>query len=182
MKRAIMIVGPLVQDHEFLVPYYRFLEAGFEVDVATTKGEDIKTYHGIDVYATISTRNITILHGSAQWDLLFLPGGAKALEKIRQDENAIKFIQGFTLSGKTVTAICHGAQLLISADVIRGRKVSGYYSIADDIRNAGAEYSSAPVVVDGNLVTSPHYKYLGQFMGKVLEVYGDWVNAQAGQG
>src|SRR5207249_1363720 len=102
------------------------------------------------------------------YDLLILPGGAKAMEYMRQDEALLKFITDFNASGKIIASICHAAQLLISARVVKGRKVSGYYSIKDDINNAGAVYVDAPAVVDGNLVTSPHYKHLGPWMKEAL--------------
>ena len=92
------------------------------------------------------------------------------MEKIRQDEEVIKFISDFNAAGKVISSICHGAQLLITAKVVEGRKVSGYYSIKDDINNAGAEYVDAPFVTDKNLVTCPHYKYLGDWMKETLRL------------
>ena len=69
----------------------------------------------------------------------------------------------------TIGSICHGAQLLISAKVVSGKKISGYYSIEDDINNAGATYSSEPAVQDKNIISSPHYKYLGDWMSLILQ-------------
>ena len=71
---------------------------------------------------------------------------------------------------KTIGCICSGAQLLISAKIVKGRKVSGYYSMMDDIENAGALYTDLPAVIDENLVTTAHYKDLGPWMKAVLEV------------
>ncbi len=70
------------------------------------------------------------------------------------DEDAVRFVAKFVQSGKPVFAICHAPQLLITAQVIRGRKVTGYKSIIQDIKNAGAEYYDREVVEDGNLITS----------------------------
>ncbi len=165
MKRALIITGKLVQDHEFIYPYYRLLEAGFTVDVATRNKETVQAILGITVTPTRDIAGIEV----EDYDLLVLPGGAKALEKIRQDEEVIKFIKDFDSAGKTIASICHGAQLLISAKIVSGRKVSGYYSIKDDIENAGATYIDAPFVRDKNLVTCPHYKYLGDWMKETLK-------------
>ena len=95
--------------------------------------------------------------------------GARAMEYMRQDQDILKFIADFHASGKVVAAICHASQLLISARLVKGRKVSGYYSIKDDIENAGATYVDAPYVVSDRLVTSPHYKHLGPWMKQVFE-------------
>ena len=72
---------------------------------------------------------------------------------------------------KTIASTCHGAQLLISAKAVKGRKISGYYSLQDDIVNAGGIYSSEPVVIDENIVSSPHYDYLGEWFEAVLLKY-----------
>jgi protease I len=87
------------------------------------------------------------------YDALFIPGGYSP-DKLRVDEDAVQFARDFMIRGKPVFAICHAAQLLITADVLRGRKVTGWKSIVQDIENAGAEYIDAEVVVDGNLISS----------------------------
>jgi len=167
MKRALIITGKRVQDHEFIYPYYRLLEAGFEVDVAIRNKETVQGDLGTTI---VPTRDITGIKAK-DYDLLMLPGGAKALEKIRQDEEVIEFIKDFNKTGRVIAAICHGPQLLITARVVAGKKISAYYSIKDDINNADAIYVDAPAVVDGNIVTSPHYKHLGDFMREALILY-----------
>ena len=102
------------------------------------------------------------------YDLLVLPGGAKAMEYMRQDQEILRFIADFHKAGKVIASICHAAQLLISAKVVKGNKISGYYSIKDDIENAGATYVDQPAVVDDKIVTSPHYKHLGAWMKQAL--------------
>ena len=72
---------------------------------------------------------------------------------------------------KTIACICSGAQLLISAKVVKNRKISGYYSMKDDILNAGAIYEDLPAVVDKNIITTAHYKDMGPWMKKSLEVF-----------
>ena len=92
------------------------------------------------------------------------------MEYMRQDQDIIQFISDFNSSGKTIASICHAAQLLISAKIVKGKKISGYYSIKDDINNAGAIYTDEPAVVDGNIISTAHYKDLGPWMKKTLEV------------
>lgn len=167
MKRALIITGKFVQDHEYIYPYYRLQEAGFKVDVATKDQETVLGANGTKV---VPTRGITNLRVS-DYDLLILPGGAKCMEYLRQEKGVIAFISKFAKAGKVIAAICHGSQLLISAKIVKGKKISGYYSIKDDIENAGATYVDAPSVVDGKLITSPHYKYLPQWISDTLAFF-----------
>ena len=166
MKRAVILTGKFVQDVEYTYPFYRLQEAGFKVDVGV---RGMETVFGIKGQKVVPTVDIAGLKPN-DFDLIVLPGGAMSLEYLRQDAELVKFISDFNALGRPIAAICHGSQLLISAKVMRGKKVSGYYSIKDDINNAGAEYIDAPAVVDGNLVTSPHYKYLGDWMKEVLKL------------
>ena len=105
------------------------------------------------------------------YDLLVLPGGVKAMEKIRQDDRLIKFISDFHKQDKVIACICSGAQLLISAKIIKGKKIAGYYSMKDDIINAGAIYTDKPAVVDGKIITTAHYKDMGPWMAATLEFF-----------
>ncbi|QQG45442.1 MAG: type 1 glutamine amidotransferase [Candidatus Sungiibacteriota bacterium] len=166
MRKALIITGKFVQDVEYVYPYYRLQEAGWGVDVAVRDKETVFGVIGVKVVPTLDIPEIKI----DNYDLLILPGGARSLEYLRQDQDILRIIREFHEKGKVIAAICHGSQLLISAKIIKGRKISGYYSIKDDIENAGATYEDASVVVDGNLVTSPHYKYMGEWMRETLQL------------
>ena len=93
------------------------------------------------------------------------------MEKVRQNKNIINFISKFHEENKLIACICSGAQLLISAKIVKGKKISGYYSMKDDIENAGAIYTDLPAVIDGKVVTTAHYKDLGPWMKAVLDLY-----------
>ena len=166
MKNALILTGNLVQDHEYIYPYYRVQEDGYNVEVAV-RGK--KQVNGIIGSKIIPTKDIPELK-IEDYDLLILPGGAKSMEYMRQDEEILQFISDFNDSGKVIASICHAAQLLISAKVVDGRKISGYYSIKDDINNAGAIYTDEPAVVDGNIVSTAHYKDLGPWMKTALNL------------
>lgn len=163
-KKAIIIAGKLIQDHEYIYPYYRLDEEGYEVDVAVRGKETVLGSIGVKV---VPTKDIPELRVE-DYEILVLPGGAKAMEYMRQDKDIISFIAAFHKSGKVIASTCHAAQLLISARIVKGKKISGYYSIADDINNAGATYVDAPFVTDGGIVSSPHYKHLGPWMKEAL--------------
>jgi protease I len=164
MKRALIITGKLVQDHEYIYPYYRVQEDGYEVDVAVPGKETVQGQIGVKI---VPTKDIPELRVE-DYDLLILPGGAKCMEYIRQDQRILDFIRAFHQSGRVIATICHAAQMLISARIVKGKKISGYYSIKDDINNAGATYVDAPAVVDSGIVSSPHYKHLGPWMKEAL--------------
>ena len=168
MKKALILTGNLVQDHEFIYPYYRVQEEGYDVDVAVRGGEQVNGIIGIKVVPTKDILDLKV----DEYDLLILPGGAKAMEYMRQDDQILKFISDFNASGKVIASICHAAQLLISAKIVDGKNISGYYSIKDDINNAGATYTDKPAVVDGNIVTTAHYKDLGPWMKATLDLTG----------
>jgi protease I len=171
MKKAIIISGNLAQDHEFIYPYYRLLEDNFDIDVVMLEGK-----HGLGILGTALPPNKEqkvkgIKDVKAKdYDLLVLPGGVKAMEKVRQDEDIINFISEFDKQKKVIACICSGAQLLISAKVVKGRKIAGYYSMKDDLINAGAIYTDLPAVVDENIITTAHYKDMGPWMKAVLKV------------
>ena len=167
MKRAIIVAGKFIQDPEYIYPYYRLQEAGFQTDVAVRNMETVFDVIGFKI---VPTKDIAGLH-IADYDLLVVPGGARAMEYMRQDAELIQFIKDFYDAGKVIAALCHGSQLLISAKVVKGKKISGYDSIKDDVENAGAIYIDAPAVVDGTIITSPHYKYLGDWMRETLTFF-----------
>ena len=90
------------------------------------------------------------------------------MEKIRQSIDLINFISEFHKSKKVIACICSGAQLLISAKIVKGKKIAGYYSMKDDLINAGAIYTDLPAVDDDNIITTAHYKDMGPWMKKAL--------------
>ena len=106
-----------------------------------------------------------------KYDLLIIPGGAKSLEKLRLEEDVLTFISKWNAEGKVIASICHGAQMLISANVTKGKNISGYYSIKDDIINSGANFVDDKFVVDGNIISCPHYQWMGEWMKAVMDAY-----------
>ena len=170
MNKAIIISGNLAQDHEFIYPYYRLLEADFEVDVCLLEGKPVKGILG----TTLPPNKNQIVKKIDEikvddYNILVLPGGVKAMEKVRQEKKIINFITKFNEQKKIIACICSGAQLLISAKVVKDRKIAGYYSMKDDLVNAGAIYTDKPAVIDDNIITTAHYKDMGPWMREVLK-------------
>lgn len=166
-KRAVIVTGPGFQDEEFVYPYYRLQEAGFAVDVATKDKAVVYGKYGIPAQPTKDTKDLK----EENYDLVVLPGGHEAPDRVRQDRSVLAFVKQMDEKRKIVAAICHGPWILISANILRGRKAVGYLGIADDLKNAGANYVDAPVVEDGNLITSPHYRNNPDFMRTVLKKF-----------
>lgn len=166
MKQAVIITGKYIQDVEFIFPYYRLQEAGFQVVSASEDGKETFGVNGVKIPVDAAFDSLKV----SNCDVLIIPGGARAMEYIRQNQKILEFIHAVDKGGKPIGCICHGTQLLISAQVVRGRRISGYYSIKDDINNAGATYVDAPVVVDKNIITSPHYKYMGEWMKEIMQL------------
>ena len=174
--RALIIAGRHTTHDEFVYPLRRLEEDGWHVDVAVRGNQMVLSDLGGKIQPTMdipdNPTEFNIFPGTKfeKWNLLILPGGAKAMEYMRQDAFILTAISWLHSKGCTIGCICHGAQLLISAGLVRGRKISGYYSIKDDINNAGGTYVDAPFVTDGRIVTSPHYKHLGPWMAEVLRM------------
>ena len=171
MKKGVIISGNLAQDHEFIYPYYRLLEEGIEVDVCLLEGKFVQGILGTTLPPNKEQKVKKIDEIKTEdYDILILPGGVKAMEKVRHEKKIIDFISKFNSTNKTIACICSGAQLLISAKVVKDRKIAGYYSMKDDLINAGAVYTDKPAVVDNNIITTAHYKDMGPWMKEALKV------------
>lgn len=164
MKRVAIIVAQNFQDEEFVYPYYRVLEEGYQVDVVTPGGQNMSGKYGVPARATKSTDDLR----DSDYDCVILPGGFESPDRLRLRKEVLKFVKEMFESGKLVAAICHGPWICISAGIITGKRATAYMSIADDMRNAGAIYLEGNLVEDGNLITAPHYNNNGEFMKAVI--------------
>lgn len=172
---SLIITWQNFQDQELVYPYYRLKEEDGKVVVMSDVIGKFFGIMGSNMTSHVSVQDLSkngdfFSYYLEHFDLLVLPGGVKALEKLRQEKQVINFISEWNKRGKVIASTCHGAQLLISAKVVAGRKVSAYYSLEDDVNNAGATYVNEPVVVDGNLVTSPHYDHMGIWMKTAIDM------------
>lgn len=167
--KALIITSQLVQDHEFIYPFYRLKEEGFVVDVYNQTNKIVKGFFGTKVPPQ-SEDNIVSLEklNIDEYKLLILPGGVKSMEMLRLDEKAIQTVIKFNEKKKLIAAICSGTMMLISADIIQNKNVTGYYAWKQDIINAGGKFVDSPAVEDDNLITSPHYKFNGEWMKLVI--------------
>ena len=165
--KALIITGKYGQDIEIFYPLYRMQEEGWQVDIATPDEEETTGVYGMPIRPTMGLPENT--PEAFPYQVLILPGGARAIEYLRTNQEVILTINRFvSFTSGIIGVICHGTQLLIECDLVRGRKMSGYYSIRRDIENAGGLFVDAPFVSSDRYVSSPHYKHLGPFMKEVI--------------
>jgi protease I len=166
LARVLIFIGEGVEDSEFIYPFYRFQEAGYEVDVVGSKAnETYPSKHGIEFKSDLSPKMVNI----ADYEAFIVPGG-RAPDKMRTDEELVALLQKANTKGKVIAAICHGPQMMIEANLLRGKRVTCWKSVMTDVKNAGATYVDQPVVVDGNLVTSRKPADLPQFCRETLRI------------
>lgn len=165
--RGLIISAAGFEDTELLVPYYRLREARIDTDVASVKKGEIKGKHGYAVKVDRTLKDTD----PAEYDLLVLPGG-KAPAEIRQDADALEIARHFFQHNKTVSAICHGPQVLISAGLMKDRRATCYASVAAEMKKAGALYEDREVVVDRNLITSREPADLPAFLREIMKKIG----------
>lgn len=169
-KKAVIITAPGFQDEEYIYPYYRLLEAGFDVEVATKEGVIVVGKYGVPARATMDTKDLL----AADFDMVLLPGGFEAPDRVRLIPQVLDFIIQMNHQKKLIAAICHGPWVLISAGITEGRKMTAYWSIEADMKNSGADYQhKVPVVIDDNIITSPHYNNNHDFMKAVVEYFSE---------
>lgn len=167
-KRILLLVETFYNEFEFWYPYYRLKEAGAQVIVVGSGSAD--TYHSkAGLPAKVDTTADKV--SADDYDGVVIPGGY-APDHMRRYPAMVSLVKGFAESGKLVAAICHAGWMLVSADIIRGRTVTSYFSIKDDLVNAGGNWVDKEVVVDGHLVTSRTPDDLPAFMRAIIGVLG----------
>lgn len=163
--KALIISADHFEDSELLFPFYRLQEEGVDVYIASIARGKITGKHGYEVVVDTALRDVD----PKEYDMLILPGG-KAPTKLRKEPLVITIAQDFMRRNKPVAVICHGPQILITADVLQGRRATCYHSVAEELQGSGALYEDAEVVVDDNLITSRQPSDLPAFMRKIVKL------------
>lgn len=139
-----------VEDSEFIYPYYRFQEEGYQlVTVAPKAGEIYKGKNGVSFKADIAPASVNV----EEYDAVIIPGG-QAPDRMRLNSGLVEIIRETDRQKKVIAAVCHGPQILIEADIVKGKTVTSWPSVRTDLRNAGARVVDEPAVIDGNIVTA----------------------------
>ncbi|MFS2003206.1 DJ-1/PfpI family protein [Duganella sp. CT11-25] len=184
-KKILFLTGDFAEDYETMVPFQALQMVGHTVHAVCPNkqaGDTIKTaihdFEGDQTY-TEKPGHLFALNASfadvdvAQYDALMIAGG-RAPEYLRLNPRVIEIVQQFASANKPIAAVCHGAQLLAAADVIRGKTISAYPACSPEVKLAGGNYADIAVdqaVTDGNFVTAPawpaHPAWLGQFLQRL---------------
>jgi protease I len=181
-KKILFLTGDFAEDYETMVPFQALQAVGHTVDAVCPgkrAGERVKTaihdFEGDQTYTEKPGHQFTLNATfddvvPAHYDALAIAGG-RAPEYLRLDAKVVGIVRAFAESNKPIAAICHAAQLLAAADVIRGKRISAYPACAPEVKLAGGDYAEIPVdaaVTDGNFVTAPawpaHPEWLRQFL------------------
>lgn len=166
MAHIAVIIDDMFEDSEYTEPAKAFKEAGHQLThIGLKKNTRVKGKNrGTKATIDQAVNDVSV----EDFDALLIPGGYSP-DHLRADEAAVEFVKKFFESNKPVFAICHGPQLLITAQVLKGRKVTGWKSIIQDIKNAGAQFLDQEVVEDGNLISSRHPGDLPMFISASLK-------------
>ena len=185
-QKILMLVGDFVEDYEVMVPFQALQMAGHTVHAVCPgkkAGDFVRTavhdFEGDQTYSEKPGHNFTLNASFEEidvqnYDALVIPGG-RAPEYIRLNPEVIEMVQHFGAADKPIAAICHGAQLLAAAGVVKGKSCTAYPAVGPDVAGAGGEYVDIPVDkahVDGNLVTAPAWPAHPEWLAAFLKVLG----------
>ncbi|WP_337058134.1 DJ-1/PfpI family protein [Pseudomonas sp. USHLN015] len=185
-KKILMLVGDYAEDYETMVPFQALLMVGHAVHAVCPDkraGQSVRTaihdFEGDQTYSEKPGHNFALNFDfdkvrAEDYDALLVPGG-RAPEYLRLNARVIELVKAFDAAGKPIAAVCHGAQLLAAAGVLKGRACSAYPACGPEVTLAGGDYVDIPVDqahVDGNLVTAPAWPAHPAWLAKFLEVLG----------
>jgi len=163
-KRIGILIENLYNDREVWYPYYRVKEEGAEVVCIGPKRGTYKGKNEIPIEADLSINDASV----ADFDAVVIPGGF-APDLMRRTPAMAAFVGEMNKAGKIIASICHGGWILVSAGILKGKTVTSYFAIKDDITNAGAEWVDEEVVRDGNIITSRMPDDLPAFCRTMIE-------------
>lgn len=179
-KKVAILATDGFEQSELFEPKMALTEAGACVDVISIKNGEIKGWKDNNWGDTCAV-DCEVYGASAEtYDALLLPGGVMNPDKLRNDEHAVAFVKEFVKAGKPIAAICHGPQILINADAVKGRKITSFPSVKLDLENAGANWVDEPVVTDQGLVTSRKPSDIPAFNKKMIEEFAEGKHGKRG--
>lgn len=176
-KRIAILATEGVEQSELEKPREALEQAGAQTELISPKEGNINAWDGDDFGDAFGVDRALGQAQADDYDALLLPGGVMSPDKLRMEDKAVEFVRSFFAAGKPVAAICHGPQILIDAEVVRGRKVTSYQSIRKDLMNAGADWVDQEVVVDNGLVTSRKPDDIPAFNAKMIEEFAEGIHA-----
>lgn len=170
-KKVAILSTDGFEQSELLEPRRALLEAGADVQIISLKSGQIRGWHDGNWGNSVKVDSVVSEVDADQFDALMLPGGVINPDRLRIDENAIEFVEGFLRAGKPVAAICHGPQTLIETGLVAGKTMTSWRSLKTDLLNAGATWMDQDVVVDQGLITSRKPEDIPVFNRKMIEEF-----------
>ncbi|MGX9365591.1 type 1 glutamine amidotransferase domain-containing protein [Desulfoplanes sp. PS50] len=167
-KKIVILVENMYNEFEFWYPYYRLKEAGAEVIIAGSGKSGYTGKYGIPAQADAVAGDVKI----PDIDGVIIPGGY-APDMMRRHPAMVQLVRETCEEGKMVAAICHAGWMLASAGILKGRRVTSFFAIKDDLIHAGADWTDAEVVRDGNLITSRTPDDLPAFMRTIIQALSE---------
>lgn len=175
--RVAVIATDGFEESELTEPVRALKEAGAQVEVLSLQTGKIQAFRHHDKSITVDVDRTLEEAQPNEYDALMLPGGALNADTLRVEPKVQAFVQEMQNAGKPMAAICHAPWILVSADLVRGRTLTTYHTIQDDIRNAGGNWVDQEVVVDGNWVTSRQPSDIPAFNREMLNLLSRLVPA-----
>jgi protease I len=169
--RVAVIATDGFEEVELTEPVKALKDAGATVDVVSTKQGNIQAFRHHDKSITVPVDRTLDEVSPSEYDAVLLPGGALNADKIRVEPKLKSFLKESSSAGKPMAVICHAPWELISAGLAKGRTITSYHTIQDDVRNAGANWVDQEVVVDGNLVTSRQPSDIPAFNREMINLF-----------
>lgn len=176
-KKVAILATDGFEQSELEEPRAALEKAGAETTLVSPKTDTVRAWDEDDFGDTLNVDVPLDKASPDDYDALLLPGGVMNPDKLRTMPKAVEFARHFFEAGKPVAAICHGPQLLIEADVVRGRKMTSYPSLKTDLKNAGADWVDETVVTDQGLVTSRRPSDIPRFNEKMIEEFAEGFHA-----
>ena len=177
-KKIAFLATDGVEQVELMEPWKAIESAGGEPELLSIKPGKIQAFEHFDKGEEFRIDKHVSQADPEDYEGLVLPGGVANPDFLRMDEDAVRFVQRFFETGKPVGVICHGPWTLVEADVVRGRKLTSWPSIATDIRNAGGDWVDEEVVVDAGLVSSRKPEDLPAFCAKIVVEFAEGEHAE----
>ena len=169
-KKIAILTHNYFEQAELEEPLSTLKNAGAEVTIISADKKKLQGLNHVDKGDTFQADLLLKSANSDDYDALVLPGGAINADSLRIDEQAQQWVIDFLDSGRPVAAICHAPWLLVSADVLEGKRLTSYHTIRDDVSNAGGDWVDSPVAIDDNLITSRQPDDLPHFNDAIIEM------------
>ena len=176
-RKVAILATDMFEQVELVEPRKAVEQAGADVELVSLDEGEIQGFNHYDKADTFPVDKAVADVSADDYDALLLPGGVGNPDTLRADENAVRFVRSFFEQGKPVAAICHAPWMLVEADVVKGRKLTSFWSIKTDVKNAGGNWVDEEVVVDEGLVTSRSPDDMPAFCSKTIEEFAEGKHA-----